>query len=94
MLEYSHGISASVKVPTWQPSKHDLSEMSFVVNEERRGLLLNFHAWVKGVRARLGDWWSDASDPLEGTALFGARTSCIYNELEGLTSLLRYACEP
>ena len=81
-------------MPTWQPSKHDLSEMSFVVNEERRGLLLNFHAWVKGVRARLGDWWSDASDPLEGTALFGARTSCIYNELEGLTSLLRYACEP
>ena len=83
-----------IAVPTWQPSKHDLSEMSFVVNEERRGLLLNFHAWVKGVRARLGDWWSDASDPLEGTALFGARTSCIYNELEGLTSLLRYACEP
>ena len=83
-----------IAVPTWQPSKHDLSEMSFVVNEERRGLLLNFHAWVKGVRARLGDWWSDASDPLEGTALFGARTSCIYNELEGLTSLLRYACPP
>ena len=81
-----------IAVPTWQPSKFDLSEMSFVVNEERRGLLLNFHAWVKGVRARLGDWWSDASDPLEGTALFGARTSCIYNELEGLTSLLRYAC--
>ena len=79
-----------IAVPTWQPSKQDLSEMSFVVNEERRGLLLNFHAWVKAVRARLGDWWSDASDPLEGTALFGSRTSCIYNELEGLTSLLRY----
>ena len=75
---------------TRETHSQDLSEMSFVVNEERRGLLLNFHAWVKAVRARLGDWWSDASDPLEGTALFGSRTSCIYNELEGLTSLLRY----
>ena len=80
-----------IAVPTWQPSRQDLSEMSFIVNEERRGLLLNFHAWVHAVRARLGDWWSDASDPLEGTALFGSRTSCIYNELEGLTSLLRYS---
>ena len=82
-------------VPTWQPAEQDLSEISFVVNEERRGLLANFHAWVGAVRAKLGDeYWSDASDPLEGTALFGQRTSCIYNELEGLTTLLRYDSVP
>ena len=86
--------SRLLAVPTWQPATQDLSEISFKVNEERRGLLKNFHAWVNAVRARLGDYWSDASDPMEGTALFGARTSCIYNELEGLTSLLRYDSVP
>ena len=81
-------------VPTWQPATQDLSEISFKVNEERRGLLTNFHAWVNAVRSRLEGFWSDASDPMEGTALFGERTSVIYNELDGLTSLLRYDSIP
>ena len=81
-------------VPTWQPSKRDLSEISFDVNEERRGLLSNFDEWADGVRPRLGSYWSDVSCPMEGHSRYGTPTSCIYNELEGLTSLLRYDSIP
>jgi hypothetical protein len=81
-------------LPTWQPSKSDLSEISFTVNQERRGLLLNFDVWARAVRARLGQFWSDCSCPMEGTARYGTTTSTIYNELEGLTQLLRYDSIP
>ena len=80
-------------VPTWQPAENDLSEISFPVNQERRALLDNFDSWVKPIRARLGQW-SDVSCPMEGTARFGTPTSAIYNELEGLTQLLRYESLP
>ena len=81
-------------VPTWQPAQQDLSEISDVVNEERRALLKNFDAWAGAVRARLGVHWSDASCPVEGCAHFGTPGSTIYNELEGLTTLLRYDSLP
>ena len=81
-------------LPTWQPSKHDLSEIAFEVNEERRGLLANFDVWAERVRPKLGAYWSDVSCPMEGHSRYGTPTSCIYNELEGLTSLLRYDSIP
>lgn len=82
-------------VPTWQPAQRDLSEISFEVNEERRALLDNFDVWAKAVRAGIGDaYWSDCSCPMEGNARFGTCTSAIYNELEGLTSLLKYDSIP
>ena len=81
-------------VPTWQPAKRDLSEISFEVNQERRALLARFDAWAKSVRPRLDGFWSDCSCPMEGNARYGTPTSCIYNELEGLTSLLRYDSMP
>ena len=81
-------------VPTWQPSEQDLSKMSFVVNEERRGLLKSFDAWAAAVRPRLEGYWSDVSCPMEGHSRYGTPTSVIYNELEGLTSLLRYDSVP
>ena len=81
-------------VPTWQPSSHDLSEIAFEVNEERKGLLGNFDAWADSLRPRLVEHWSDVSCPMEGNARYGTPTSTIYNELEGLTSLLRYDSIP
>lgn len=81
-------------VPTWQPSERDLSEMSNPVNEERRSLLVNFDKWAEAVRPRLGAYWSDVSCPMEGHSRYGTPTSVIYNELEGLTSLLRYDSVP
>lgn len=82
-------------IPTWQPATQDLSEISPVVNEERRKLLVNFDKWAKPVRQRLlPKYWSDCSCPMEGTARFGTPTSTIYNELEGLTQLLRYDALP
>ena len=82
-------------VPTWQPSERDLSEMSNVVNEERRALLDKFDVWATAVRAGIGSgYWSDCSCPMEGNARFGTCTSAIYNELEGLTSLLKYDSIP
>ena len=80
-------------VPTWQPSKNDLSEISYPVNQERKTLLNNFDAWAQAVRPRLG-CWSDCSCPMEGNARYGKATSTIYNELEGLTQLLRYDAIP
>ena len=81
-------------IPTWQPSEHDLSEISFPVNQERRALLDNFETWCKPLREKITTWWSDVSCPLEGTARYGTATSAIYNELEGLTQLLRYQALP
>jgi len=81
-------------IPTWQPSTQDLSEISFPVNEERKALLVNFDAWAIAVRERLAPFWADASCPVQGCAHFGTRTSVIYNELEGLTSLLKYSSIP
>jgi len=81
-------------VPTWQPAEHDLSEISFEVNQERKGLLQNFDAWANAVRPRLKQHWSDVSCPMEGNARYGTSTSTIYNELEGLTQLLRYDSIP
>ena len=81
-------------VPTWQPAKRDLSEISFEVNQERRTLLDRFDIWAKSVRPRLDGYWSDCSCPMEGNARYGTPTSTIYNELEGLTSLLRYDSIP
>jgi len=81
-------------IPTWQPSEHDLSEISYPVNEERRKLLENFDSWAACIREVLGATWSDCSCPMEGTARYGTPTSAIYNELEGLTTLLRYDSIP
>ena len=81
-------------IPTWQPSVHDLSQIAFEVNEERRGLLANFDAFANSLRPRLKEHWSDVSCPMEGNARYGTPTSTIYNELEGLTSLLRYDSVP
>jgi hypothetical protein len=67
-------------VPTWQPATRDLSEMSFEVNQERKGLLVNFVRWAEAVRAALAPCWADASCPVEGCAHFGTATSVIYNE--------------
>ena len=64
------------------------------VNGERRELLANFTTWSSSLRARLAPHWTDASCPLEGCAKYGTPTSVIYNELEGLTSLLRYDSVP
>eukprot|EP00967_Tisochrysis_lutea_P088391 scaffold125358_cov30-Tisochrysis_lutea.AAC.4 len=64
------------------------------VNEERRALLGNFTTWSEILRRHLHPYWSDASCPLEGCAKFGTPTSVIYNELEGLTSLLKYSSVP
>ena len=81
-------------IPTWQPSEHDLSEISAPVNLERRGLLRNFDSWAAVLRPALAPYWSDCSCPMEGTARYGTPTSAIYNELEGLTTLLRYDSIP
>lgn len=81
-------------IPTWQPSEHDLSEISAPVNLERRGLLSNFDRWAAVLRPALAPHWSDCSCPMEGTARYGTPTSAIYNELEGLTTLLRYDSIP
>lgn len=82
-------------IPTWQPASQDLSEISPVVNEERRKRLVNFDAWAKPVRERLvPKYWADCSCPMEGTARYGKPTSTIYNELEGLTQLLHYDAIP
>ena len=64
------------------------------VNGERRELLANFTTWSSLLRARLAPHWTDASCPLEGCAKYGTPTSVIYNELEGLTSLLKYSSVP
>uniref|UniRef100_A0A7S4BZR5 Uncharacterized protein n=1 Tax=Chrysotila carterae TaxID=13221 RepID=A0A7S4BZR5_CHRCT len=81
-------------IPTWQPATLDLSEMSFEVNEQRKKLLVNFDMWAVAVRKRLEPFWSDAACPVEGNAHFGTSTSSIYNELEGLTQLLKYSSVP
>ena len=94
-VEFDAFVTANLlAVPTWQPSTNDLSAISFPVNEERRQLLANFDGWAALVRPRLGARWSDCSCPMEGTARYGTPTSAIYNELEGLTTLLRYDSIP
>ena len=72
-----------------QPASLDLSEISFAVNEERKVLLENFDAWAIALRERLAPYWADAACPVQGNAHFGTSTSVIYNELEGLTQLLK-----
>lgn len=87
-----------IAVPTWQPSEGDLSEISYEVNRERKTLLKRFDEFAHAVRPRLCDggvtYWSDVSCPMEGHSRYGTPTSVIYNELEGLTSLLRYDSIP
>jgi len=81
-------------LPTWQPATQDLSEISFAINEERKGLHANFDRWASALRERLKPHWADASCPVGGNAKYGTSTSVIYNELEGLTSLLKYSSIP
>ena len=80
--------------PTWQPASCDLSEMSATVNAERFQLLHKFDAWARQLRAKLAPHWCDCSCPMEGNARYGKPTSAIYNELEGLTALLKYDAVP
>ena len=90
----SYLASNLLALPTWQPSQFDLSEISYEINQERKGLLDNFDHWAKVFRPALGEYWSDCSCPMEGTARYGTPTTAIYNELEGLTTLLRYDAVP
>eukprot|EP00966_Prymnesium_polylepis_P253883 5868089-Prymnesium_polylepis.1 len=81
-------------VPTWQPSSMDLSEMAEAVNVVRRGLLHDFDRWAGFVRQRLLPYWSDCACPVDGCARYGTRTPAIYNELDGLVTLLKYDALP
>jgi hypothetical protein len=81
-------------VPTWQPSTRDLSEISEATNVERQQLLFKFDVWARALRAKLAPYWCDCSCPMEGNARYGKPTSAIYNELEGLTALLKYDAVP
>ncbi|KAL1524587.1 hypothetical protein AB1Y20_019477 [Prymnesium parvum] len=81
-------------VPTWQPAKMDLSEIAEQVNVVRRGLLESFDDWAARVRKRLLPYWSDCSCPVDGCARYGTKTPAIYNELDGLVTLLKYDALP
>ena len=81
-------------IPTWQEAALDLSEISADVNVVRRGLLAQFDVWAKSIRPRLSPYWSDCACPVDGCARYGTRTSAIYNELDGLTTLLHYDAVP
>jgi hypothetical protein len=51
-----------------------------------------FQAFHAGLSSR--GHWADVSCPATGGCLFGERGGCTWNELEGLTQLLRYAHLP
>lgn len=81
-------------MPVWQPSTLDLSVISDEVSAERKELCRQFVEWFESLKAKLPGHWLDASDPRTGQAMFGTDTSATYNELEGLTSCLKYKFEP
>jgi len=84
-------------VPTWQPSELDLTVYpSEAVSVERDRLLIRLRALAAALAANLAakGEWADASCPLSGYALLGARGGITWNELEGLNQLLRYDHEP
>ena len=84
-------------VITWQPSHLDLSVYpSSEVSVERDRLFVRFRRFATSFREALSaeGHWVEASCPATGGCLFGERGGCTWNELEGLTQLLRYSHIP
>ena len=79
-------------IPTWQKSSLSLLEINDNVSIEMDRLFLNFKNWLLPIKKIINEnnKWLDASCPFTGKALFGTPSGFIYNELDGLTKLLKY----
>ena len=79
-------------IPTWQKSSLSLLDINDNVSIEMDRLFLNFKNWLLPIKKKINEnnKWLDASCPFTGKALFGNPSGFIYNELDGLTKLLKY----
>lgn len=82
-------------VCTWQKSRVPINIISEEVSKEMNKLYENFINYIKVIKEKVEekDFWLDASDPHTGKCLFGEKSNCIYNELQGLKYLLKYESE-
>jgi hypothetical protein len=90
-------VANCIAIPTWQPSHLDLSVYpSAEVSKERDRLFVRLKEFSAIVHAALTaeGYWFDVSCPATGYCLHGERGGCTWNELEGLTQLLRYGHIP
>jgi len=94
MPEQIKAIAAkTLAIPTWQPSELDLTVFpSDEVSVERDRLFVRLRRFATAVHVDLTGqgYWFDGSCPATGCCLFGERGGCTWNELDGLTQLLRY----
>ena len=79
-------------IPTWQKANMSLLEISDDVSKDMERLFLNFKKWILNLKKKVNEKnkWIDASCPFTGKALFGIPTGYTYDELGGLTKLLKY----
>ena len=79
-------------IPTWQEARLSITNLSEDVSKELDRLFLNFRDWALILKKYVNDKnkWLDASCPFTGKALFGTPTAFMYNELNGLSKLLKY----
>mmetsp|Transcript_34998 Transcript_34998/g.54695 ORF Transcript_34998/g.54695 Transcript_34998/m.54695 type:complete len:166 (+) Transcript_34998:74-571(+) len=80
----------------WKSYSLDLSVYpSQEVNKVRKQLYNKILAWCSEMRKVMtarGHWF-DAACPITGNCMFGDRSAHIYNELDGLTTMLGYEGE-
>ena len=79
-------------VCTWQRSDIPINFVSKKVTKEMDKLYENFIKFIKKIKqiVEKKNLWIDVSDPHTGNCLFGKKTNCIYNEINGLKYLLKY----
>jgi len=83
-------------IPTWQKSEIDLISFDHNLSNHLDKLFLNFKDFLLNLKKNIEkkDLWIDASCPHTGFCLLGQPTNYTYNELNGLTTLLKYNSDP
>jgi cobalamin trafficking protein CblD len=84
--------SALVAVPTVQRSVVDLAAWGPAAAAEKDRLLRTAYAWCTAVCDELeaAGHWADFVDPPSGYPARGARGGAMYNEVQGIQTLLRF----
>lgn len=82
-------------IPTFQPVRTSLTEVTELSELEKNRLLELFAGWAKSICQRLigRGFMADFIDPCTGYPSINSHTSCVYNEVDAATMLLRYRVE-
>mmetsp|Transcript_12565 Transcript_12565/g.45835 ORF Transcript_12565/g.45835 Transcript_12565/m.45835 type:complete len:173 (+) Transcript_12565:162-680(+) len=80
-------------VPTCQHSKLDIVQVGEAVEDEKNRLLENFFRFAEKVAEKLKarEQWVDYCDPCSGLRMIHKDNSIVYNEVDGLATLLKYS---